>query len=197
MNKTLYISLLLIFTLTISNVSIAQDIYKIDKVVIDAGHGGKDPGAVGKHSKEKDIALAVALKVGKLIHENLKDVETIYTRDKDVFVELYKRADIANKAKADFFISIHCNAIGSSRAKGTETWVMGVSRSAKNLAVAKKENAAILLEADYNKNYNGFDPNSTESFIMFELLQNSYRSQSMQMATSVQYQFKNRVNRNR
>ncbi len=195
MNKILYISTLLFFTLITNNVSIAQDAYKIDKVVIDAGHGGEDPGGVGKHSKEKDIALAVALKVGKLINENLKDVETLYTRDKDVFVKLHKRADIANKAKADLFISIHCNAAASTKAKGTETWIMGVSRSAKNLAVAKKENAVILLEADNDKNYNGFDINSTESFIMFELLQESYRSQSMQMATSVQNQFKNRVNR--
>lgn len=190
-HKYILILLSLIFSISIS----AQDLYKIDKVVIDAGHGGKDPGAVGKHSKEKNIALAVSLKVGKLINDNLKDVQTIYTRDKDVFVELYKRADIANKAKADLFISIHCNAVNGTSAKGTETWIMGVSRSSKNLAVAKKENAAILLEADYGKNYNNFDPNSTESYIMFELLQNSYRDQSMSLANSVQNQFTSRVHR--
>lgn len=190
---TIIISL---FFLISNNYSLyAQSNYKVDKVVIDAGHGGKDSGAVGKNSKEKEIALAIALKVGKLIETNLKDVKTIYTRDKDVFVELYKRADIANKAKADLFISIHCNAVKSSRAKGTETWIMGVSRSAKNLAVAKKENAAILLEADYSKNYDNFNPNSTESYIMFELLQNAYREQSMQLANAVQWQFKNRIHR--
>ena len=195
MNRIIYTLIALYFSLGISISSVAQDVYKIDKVVIDAGHGGKDPGAVGKHSKEKHIALAVALKVGKLIQENQKGVKTIFTRKKDVFVKLYKRADIANKAKADLFISIHCNAVNSTKARGTETWIMGVSRSAKNLAVAKKENAAILLEADYSKNYNNFDPNSTESYIMFELLQNAYRDQSMQMAKSAQNQFKNRVHR--
>ena len=177
------------------NISIAQDLYNIDKVVIDAGHEGKDPGAQGRNSLEKDIALSVALKVGKLINENIDGVETIYTRDKDVFVELHKRADIANKAKADVFISIHCNASTSSKPKGTETWIMGTSRSAKNLAVAKKENAAILLEADYSKNYNNFDPNSAESYIMFEMLQNSYRSQSMSLAQNLQNQFRDRVHR--
>jgi len=188
---------LLILTLLLNSAysSIAQDAYNIDKVVIDAGHGGKDSGAVGKHSKEKTIALSVALKVGKLINDNIKGVDIIYTRDKDVFVELHKRADIANKSKADVLISIHCNASSSTKAKGTETWIIGTSRSEKNLAVAKKENAAILLEADYSKNYNNFDPNSTESYIMFEMLQNSYRGQSMLLAQSVQNQFRDRMHR--
>jgi N-acetylmuramoyl-L-alanine amidase len=194
--KLKIISIIVIITLfTTVNQLYSQSFMSIDKVVIDAGHGGKDPGTIGKHSKEKTIALAIALKLGKLINENLKDVDIIYTRDNDVFVELYKRAEIANKAKADLFISIHCNSINSTRAKGTETWIMGNHRSAKNLEVAKKENAAILLESDYSKNYDNFDPNSAESYITFSLIQNAYREQSMQLAESVQDQFENRVHR--
>ena len=192
--KNIPIIVFVILLLTVNQLY-SQSFMSIDKVVIDAGHGGKDPGTVGKHSKEKTIALSIALKLGKLINENLKDVDIIYTRDNDVFVELYKRADIANKAKADLFISIHCNSINSTRAKGTETWIMGNHRSAKNLEVAKKENAAILLESDYSKNYDNFDPNSAESYITFSLIQNAYREQSMQLAESVQNQFENRVHR--
>jgi len=192
--KNISIIVFVILLLTVNQLY-SQSFMSIDKVVIDAGHGGKDPGTVGKHSKEKTIALSIALKLGKLINENLKDVDIIYTRDNDVFVELYKRADIANKAKADLFISIHCNSINSTRAKGTETWIMGNHRSAKNLEVAKKENAAILLESDYSKNYDNFDPNSAESYITFSLIQNAYREQSMQLAESVQNQFENRVHR--
>ena len=178
-----------------SNQSYSQSFMSIDKVVIDAGHGGKDPGTIGKHSQEKDVALAIALKLGSLIKNNVKGVDVIYTRDKDVFVKLYRRAEIANKAKADLFISIHCNSINSTRAKGTETWIMGNHRSEKNLEVAKKENAAILLESDYSKNYDNFDPNSAESYITFSLIQNAYREQSMELAESVQNQFENRVHR--
>lgn len=172
-----------------------QDYSKIDKVVIDAGHGGKDPGTLGAHSREKDVALAIALKVGTLISENLPDVKVIYTRKTDVFIELFKRAQIANDAKADLFISIHCNSIETHIAKGTETWIMGTHRDAKNLEVAKKENSAILLEADYNKNYDNFDVNSPESYISLTLIQGAYREQSMYLAEKVQNQFKNRVYR--
>ncbi|RLD47167.1 MAG: N-acetylmuramoyl-L-alanine amidase [Bacteroidetes bacterium] len=189
------IILLLILVFSSDNQLFSQSFFNIDKIVIDAGHGGKDPGTIGKHSKEKAVALSIALKLGDLIKNNLKDVDVIYTRDKDVFVELYRRAEIANQAKADLFISIHCNSINSTRAKGTETWIMGNHRSAKNLEVAKKENAAILLESDYSKNYNNFDPNSAESYITFSLIQNAYREQSMQLAESVQNQFENRVHR--
>jgi len=192
--KNISIIVFVILLLTVSQLY-SQSFMNIDKVVIDAGHGGKDPGTIGKHSKEKTIALSIALKLGKIINENLKDVDVIYTRDKDVFVKLYKRAEIANKAKADLFISIHCNSINSTRAKGTETWIMGNHRSAKNLEVAKKENAAILLESDYSKNYDNFDPNSAESYITFSLIQNAYREQSMQLAENVQNQFENRVHR--
>ncbi len=186
---------LFISTLVPLNQVFGQSFRKIDKLVIDAGHGGKDPGTIGKHTKEKYVALSIALKLGELVKKNLPDVDVIYTRDKDVFVELYRRAQIANKAQADLFISIHCNSTNSTRAKGTETWVMGNHRSAKNLEVAKKENSAILLESDYSKNYNNFDPNSAESYITFSLIQNAYREQSIQLAESVQNQFKNRVHR--
>ena len=167
---------------------------KVQRVVIDAGHGGHDPGAVGSKSKEKDIALAIALKTGKLISENLKDVQVIYTRKTDVFVELYRRARIANEAKADLFISIHCNANQSKSPFGSESYVMGLHRSNANLAVAQLENAAILLEDDYHVQYDGFDPSSPEGYIFFSMLQNAFLDQSLHMASSVQKYFKSIVN---
>ncbi len=192
--RIFYLLLLVVINFSVNPVY-GQDFTKIDKVVIDAGHGGKDPGTMGKHVDEKDIALAIALKVGKLISDNLKDVKVIYTRKTDVFVELFRRAQIANKAKADLFISIHCNANKSTVAKGTETWVMGTHRSKKNLEVAKKENSAILLEANHEKNYDNFDPNSPESYITLSLLQSAYTEQSMSLAEAVQTQFRTRVHR--
>lgn len=167
---------------------------KVQRVVIDAGHGGHDPGAVGKTSKEKDIVLAIALKTGKLINENLKDVEVIYTRKTDVFVELHRRARIANEAKADLFISIHCNANKSTSPFGSETYVMGLHRSDANLAVAQLENASILLEEDYHVQYEGFDPKSPEGYIFFSMLQNAYLDQSLYLASGVQKYFRDIVN---
>ncbi len=167
---------------------------KVRKVVIDAGHGGHDPGAVGKISKEKDITLSIALKTGKFIEENLPDVKVIYTRKTDVFVELYRRAKIANEAKADLFISIHCNANKSSTPYGAETYVMGLHRSDANLSVAQTENASILLEEDYHVQYDGFDPTSPEGYIFFSMLQNAYMDQSLGLASNVQKHFKERVN---
>jgi N-acetylmuramoyl-L-alanine amidase len=167
---------------------------KVQRVVIDAGHGGHDPGAVGKISKEKDIVLAIALKTGKLINENMKDVEVIYTRKTDVFVELHRRARIANEAKADLFISIHCNANKSTTPYGSETYVMGLHRSDANLAVAQLENASILLEDDYHVQYEGFDPKSPEGFIFFSMLQNAYLDQSLYLASGVQKNFREVVN---
>ncbi len=175
--------------------AIAQKGSTISTVVIDAGHGGKDPGALGKHSREKKIALAVALKVGQYIEENLKDVKVIYTRKTDRFIELHKRAEIANKNNADLFISIHCNANPSSRPYGSETYVMGLHKSKANLNVAMKENAAILLEEDAESHYHGFDANSAESYIQFSLHQENYLEQSTILADKIQKQFKNRVGR--
>jgi len=188
-------AILLITLIQFSNLLSAQTYKKIDRVVIDAGHGGKDPGTVGKKSKEKDIALKLALKVGNYIEQNLPDVKVIYTRKTDVFVELYKRAKIANKEKADVFISIHCNATTSPNAVGTETWIIGATKGARNLAIAQKENAAILYEADHEKRYDNFDPNSPESYIIFELFQSAYREQSENLATLVQKQFSTRLHR--
>ncbi len=164
-------------------------------VVIDAGHGGKDPGAEGKRSKEKDITLSIALKTGKYIEELMEDVKVIYTRKEDEFIELYKRAEIANKAKADLFISIHCNGFRDIRIDGSETFVMGIHKDQGNLEVAMKENSVITLEEDYTTRYQGYDPNSSESFIIFSLMQNIYLEQSLNFANYIQDQFRNRVGR--
>lgn len=172
-----------------------QDPYKIRVVVIDAGHGGNDPGAVGKNTKEKDVALSVALKLGSYIEKNFKDVKVIYTRKTDVFIELYKRAEIANKANADLFISIHCNSAENPKPHGTETWVMGLHKSAANLEVAKKENSAILLESNSNDAYDNFNPNSPESYIIFSLFQSQFREQSIDFATKIENEFTSRVGR--
>jgi N-acetylmuramoyl-L-alanine amidase len=169
--------------------------YKIHRVVIDAGHGGKDPGALGAHSREKDIALALALKTGEYISKNMPDVEVIYTRKTDVFVELYKRAKIANDAKANLFISIHCNASKSTAASGTETYVMGLHKSAAQLEVAKLENAAILNEENFADMYEGFNPNQDEDYITLTMFQNAFLEQSTLLADEIQRQFRERVKR--
>lgn len=166
---------------------------KVRKVVIDAGHGGKDPGAIGKNSREKDIALAIALKTGSYIEKNLPDVQVIYTRKTDVFVELHNRARIANDAEADIFISIHCNGNNSSKPYGTETYVMGLHKSQANLEVAKLENAAILKEEDYSDMYDGFDPGRDEDYIALTLFQHAYQESSLTLASMVQDQFRERA----
>lgn len=157
-------------------------------VVIDAGHGGKDPGAKGTTTKEKDINLAVALKLGNLIENNHNDVRVIYTRKNDRFVELDERANIANNNKANLFISIHTNALPkkSAHIKGTETYTLGLARNDENLTVAMRENSAILLEDNYKQRYEGFDPNSSESYIIFEFIQNNHVTQSVNLASEVQ-----------
>ena len=175
--------------------TLAQKGEKIQTIVIDAGHGGKDSGALGKNATEKAINLSVALKLGAYIEENLPDVKVIYTRKTDKFVELSERAAIANRNNADVFISIHCNSTeGTTTANGAETYVMGESKNEKNLEVAKKENAAILLE-DNTDAYDNFDPNSTEAYILFSLTQSLYQSQSLDLADKVQKQFTNKVGR--
>ncbi len=162
-------------------------------VVIDAGHGGRDSGALGRKSREKDIVLKIALKTGKYINELLDGVKVIYTRTDDEFVELYKRAEIANKAQADLFISIHCNGFRDARIRGSETFVMGIHKDQGNLEVAMKENSVITLEEDYTTRYQGYDPNSSESFIIFSLMQNIYLEQSLNFANYIQDQFRTRV----
>lgn len=169
-----------------------KDSYKIRTVVIDPGHGGAKPGAQGGRSQEKNITLAVAKKFGQLISDNYPDVKVIYTRTTDVDISLAERAHIANRNKADLFISIHANSHPTSSPTGVETFVMGLSESRANLEVAKKENADILLEADYktNKAYNGFDPNSEESYIIFSMVQNVYLERSLNFAQAIQNQYK-------
>lgn len=165
-------------------------------VVIDAGHGGKDPGALGKTAKEKNINLKVALALGKLIEDNCKDTKVVYTRKSDVFIGLARRAEIANDAKADLFISIHTNSIGGGRiARGASTWTLGLAKTAENLAVAKRENEIILFEDDYKQKYAGFNPNSSESYIIFELIQDQYMEQSVHFASMVQKRFRNDAGR--
>ena len=168
-----------------------KDDKHITVVVIDPGHGGKDFGASMGNAHEKDIVLDVALKLGAKIKSGYPEIKVIYTRTKDVFIPLHERANIANKNKADLFISIHVNGTENSVAKGTETFVLGQHRSKDNLEVAKKENSVILLEDDYNTTYEGFDPNSPESYIMFELVQDEYLDQSVMLASAVQEQFRN------
>lgn len=169
----------------------AQQSYKVDKVVLDAGHGGKDPGCHGHHTHEKEIALAITLELGRRIEAAFPDVEVIYTRKTDKFIALNERAAIANRNKADLFISIHCNYIGArNRATGTETYVMGLHRAEDNLDVAKRENASILLEEDFEKTYEGFDPYSPEGHIILSMFQNAHLQQSILLANYVESAFK-------
>ena len=187
MNKILSLLILLF----IANVTYAIDSRFV--VVIDAGHGGKDTGATRGGYKEKDINLGVVLALGQLIERNHKDVKVVYTRKSDVFVDLDKRADIANKAKANLFISVHTNstAAKSTTVSGADTYILGLARSEENLQVAKRENSVILLEDNYKTKYEGFDPNSPESYIIFEFMTNTFMEQSLQFASFVQSDFRN------
>jgi N-acetylmuramoyl-L-alanine amidase len=190
--KTLF--LLIILTFTVSHTVSAQKNPAKFIVVLDAGHGGKDPGKPSKAGyKEKDIALKIVLAVGKALEKN-KNIEVVYTRKKDVFIDLFKRGEIANKANADLFVSVHCNA-HTSQAYGSETYVLGVHRNKTNFDVAKAENEVIFLEEDYKQNYNGFDPNSPESFIGLTLMQEEYLDQSIKLASLIQKNFTNKLKR--
>jgi N-acetylmuramoyl-L-alanine amidase len=162
-------------------------------IVIDAGHGGKDPGAVGSYSYEKNITLAIALKTGAYIEQNIKNVTVIYTRKNDTFVDIRDRATIANKANADLFISIHANWAKTKNIQGTETFIMGLTKNDQNLEVAKKENEVILLENDFSTKYEGFDPKSPESYIIFTLMQNIFQEQSTGLASKIQTQYKEKI----
>ncbi len=167
------------------------------KVILDAGHGGKDFGAVYHGSIEKNIALKTALKVGEILEKD-PQIEVVYTRRSDVFVELQQRANIANKSKGSIFVSMHCNANKNEAASGNETYVMGITRNAANLAVAKHENEVVSLEADYKIKYDGYDPKSPESVIGINILQEEYLDQSIELADKVQQFFtKKTSNKNR
>ena len=184
--------LLTLFLLLAAVLMAAEKPYTL---VLDAGHGGKDPGAIGKFSKEKDLNLKLVLEIGKQINELYPDVNVVYTRSTDVFIPLQTRADVANKADADLFISIHTNSAESKRAQGVETFILGTDRMEANLDVAMRENAVMKLESDYKTTYQGFDPNSIDSYIMFELMQNTYMDQSLQFAEQVQKRFVGHLNR--
>jgi len=167
----------------------------LETIVIDPGHGGKDPGAVVGNAREKDIVLSIALNLGKLIKERLPNVKIVYTRSTDVFIPLFERSVIANKNNADLFISIHANYCNTPSVKGTETYVLGLHRTEDNLNVAKKENSVILLEKDYTTRYEGFNPNLSESYIIFELIQNTHIDQSVLFAGILQDYFKEHAQR--
>lgn len=169
--------------------------FRMKKIVLDAGHGGKDPGNIGSKAKEKDINLAVTLLVGKYIKENMPDVEVIYTRDDDIFHEVKKRPQIANINKADLFVSIHSNAATNRSAFGTETFVMGTKHFEANFDIVKKENSVILLEDNHEEEYEGFDPNSPESYMMFNLMSKANFSNSLSLAEHIETQFRDRVGR--
>jgi N-acetylmuramoyl-L-alanine amidase len=164
-------------------------------IVIDPGHGGYDPGALGSFSAEKNITLAIAIKTGSYIEQNIKNVNVIYTRKTDAFVDLKDRPAMANKNNADLFISIHVNSATVKSVHGVETYVMGLAKDEQNLAVAIKENEVILLEKDYTTSYEGFDPKSPESYIMFTLMQNIYLNQSTSFASRIQTQYNEKFSR--
>lgn len=190
MRNIIYIVLLCLFLLPSSLFATGD---RLATLVIDPGHGGKDPGCVGLHSCEKNVALAVALKFGQMVSEQFPDVKVIYTRKDDRFVELRQRGTIANKNHADLFVSIHCNATESKEAKGVETWIMGSHKNEANLKVAKLENSAILQEQDHQKNYDNFDPNSPDAYIIFSLYQNAFMDQSLNFAGKIQDQYMSRM----
>ena len=186
---------LLAITLLNSSATIKQTDIVVDTIVIDAGHGGKDPGTHGAFMKEKDVALKIALKVGGYIEKNIPGVKVIYTRKGDQYLALDERAAIANKNKADLFICIHANAVPKPEILGTETYVMGLHKSEGNLDVAKRENAVILLDNNYQERYEGFDPNSAESYILFSIAQSAFQESSLKFAEKVESQFKSRLGR--
>ena len=176
--------------------ALAKPPRRVQKVILDAGHGGKDNGCAGKNSREKDIALDITLRLGQLIKKNFDDVEVIYTRDKDEFVPLHERAKIANRSNADLFISIHCNTTAKrNSAVGTETFVMGLHRAEDNLNVAKRENAAIMHEQNIEEHYGGYDPNSDEGHITLSMYQNAYLDQSIAFANFIEEEFQNHSGR--
>ena len=190
--------LLLLFNLSNTSILSQTNSTNIKTIVIDPGHGGKDSGTLGtKRFKiyEKHVALAVSLKLGNYISEAFPDVKIIYTRDTDVFLELNERTEIANKSNADLFISIHCDGFTNPKPSGASVFVMGMSKLKANMDVAMRENSAIYLEDNYQQKYDGFDPKSAESYIVFSLMQNTYLNQSLQIAEEVESEFSNRANR--
>lgn len=198
--KRNWLYILYIFLLTVGGMtSTPGQVYAAGRdfvLVIDAGHGGHDPGAVGKISKEKNINLKTALRLGQMVERQCPDVKVVYTRKRDVFVPLDRRAEIANNAQADLFISIHTNSLANNHtAQGASTWTLGLAKSDANLEVAKRENSVILYEDDYKTRYAGFNPGSSESYIIFEFMQDKYMKQSVHLASLVQKQLRSTCKR--
>ena len=187
-------ALLTAITLLNSSSTYPPKDYKVDVIVIDAGHGGHDDGTHGRLLKEKDVALKIALKLGSYIEKNFPDVKVIYTRKDDTYIALDERAEIANKNKADLFICIHANANPNTKAFGTETFVMGLHKDESNLSIAQRENSVILMDENYQERYEGFD-NSPESYILFTLTQSAFQESSLNFASKVESQFRSRVGR--
>jgi len=198
-SKTITLKRLILIFLVFLNVNFClsqQEIIGVKTVVIDPGHGGKDPGAIGATGVyEKRVALDVSLKVGAKIKAQFPDVTIIYTRDNDKFVSLYDRAKLANQKKADLFISIHANAANNKAAYGSETWVLGLHKSAAALEVAKRENASILMEDNYETKYEDFNPNNPDDYIGLSLRQSAFLDQSLALAAGIQDEFKNSIKR--
>lgn len=183
-NYSILIGVLLV-SICFTNPVFSQNASSKIKVVLDAGHGGKDPGTIGFRLQEKDVALATTLKIGALLEKH-SDIDVIYTRTTDEFIGLKERADIANKGRADLFISVHCNGVSNSTARGFETFVFGIARTQDNLETAKRENSVIYLEDDYEVTYSNYNPNSPESILTYTLMQEEYLDQSILLANYVQ-----------
>ncbi len=186
---------LIAITLLNSSVTFRPSNFKLETIVIDPGHGGKDPGTLGKKSKEKDVALKISLKLGAYIEKNFPDVKVIYTRKDDKYVALDERAEMANRNKAQLFICIHANSLPGAPAHGTETFVMGLHKDKGNFEIAKRENSVILMDENYQQRYEGFDPKSPESYILFTLSQSAYHESSLRFAQKVENQFKTKAGR--
>ena len=187
--------LLIAITLLNSSASFLSNGTRVATIVIDPGHGGRDPGTSGKNTKEKDIALKISLKFGAYIEKNMPDVKVIYTRKDDRYVALEERPEMANHAKADLFVCIHANSLPGAPAFGTETYVMGLHKDKGNFEVAKRENSVMLFDEDYKERYEGFDPESPESYILFTLSQSAYQESSLKFAQKVEAQFKTKTGR--
>lgn len=190
----------LLFYVFLSNISITAQVDNtvLKTIVIDPGHGGKDSGTMGtKRFKiyEKHVALAVSLKLGEYIKNTFPMIDVIYTRESDVFLELNERTELANNADADLFISIHCDGFTNSSPSGASVFVMGMSKLKANMDVAMRENSAIYMEDNYQQKYEGFDPKSAESYIVFSLMQNTHLNQSLKIAEEVEKEFSTRANR--
>jgi N-acetylmuramoyl-L-alanine amidase len=186
--------LLAITLLNLSSVTPRKSGTKIDLIVIDPGHGGRDPGTMGKAVKEKEVALKISLRVGKLIENNLPGVKVIFTRKDDKYVDLADRSIMANNEKADLFLCIHANAVSRPTTHGTETYIIGPHRTDAQLEIAQRENAVMLLDENKER-YEGFDPNSPESYILFSLTQSAYQESSLKFAQKIESQFKNKIGR--